>query len=518
MSKAAFSGLFIFVLIGALFLRITLLTNRPMHHDEANQAVKFGNLLESGEYRYDKSDHHGPSLYYLSLPLAWLFSKTTLAALDEKVIRLLPALFGTATLLLFLLIRSGMKKEAVLSASLLMALSPAAVYYSRFYIQETLLVFFLVGFLIASWRYIQRPSWIWALVAGFFSGLMYTTKETCVIAFGAVFGGWLLYLITLKKKKKTIPSVSLFRHIGYAVSALAVFFLVSWLFYSSFFRNPGGWMDSVRSFGSYFVKAGQPEWHAHPWFYYLKILFFSKYGSGPAWSEALILGLALIGCVAAFRKIQGQEVRFPFLKYIFVYTAIATVVYSLIPYKTPWNLLPFYVGIILLAGGGVSYLLNKVRYPYLRFGTLLILCLGFFHLGLQSYRANFVFQADPRNPYVYAQTSPDFLGLIQRVEDVAPEHPEGNNMLIKVIANPYDTWPLPWYLRQFGRVGYWREVRDAGNFESVPLIISSLDKLDQLKPHIRDQYQSEFYGLRPEVLLAVHIRRDLWDRLLEKRN
>ena len=26
-------------------------------------------LLEAGEYRYDLSDHHGPSLYYLSLPL-----------------------------------------------------------------------------------------------------------------------------------------------------------------------------------------------------------------------------------------------------------------------------------------------------------------------------------------------------------------------------------------------------------------------------------------------------------------
>ena len=39
-----------------------------MHHDEANQAVKFGALLERGEYRYDAHDHHGPTLYYLTLP------------------------------------------------------------------------------------------------------------------------------------------------------------------------------------------------------------------------------------------------------------------------------------------------------------------------------------------------------------------------------------------------------------------------------------------------------------------
>ena len=45
---------------------------RPMHHDEANQAVRFGRLLETGEYRYDRRDHHGPTLYYLTLPVAWL--------------------------------------------------------------------------------------------------------------------------------------------------------------------------------------------------------------------------------------------------------------------------------------------------------------------------------------------------------------------------------------------------------------------------------------------------------------
>ena len=49
-----------------------------MHHDEANQAIKFGDLLERGEYRYDSRDHHGPTLYYLTLPFAWLGGRHTL--------------------------------------------------------------------------------------------------------------------------------------------------------------------------------------------------------------------------------------------------------------------------------------------------------------------------------------------------------------------------------------------------------------------------------------------------------
>ena len=58
-----------------------------MHHDEANQAIKFGDLLERGDYRYDYRDHHGPTLYYLTLPSAWLGGQQTLASLDEVTLR-----------------------------------------------------------------------------------------------------------------------------------------------------------------------------------------------------------------------------------------------------------------------------------------------------------------------------------------------------------------------------------------------------------------------------------------------
>ena len=56
-------------LAAGLALRLARLDVRPMHHDEANQAVKFGALLEHGEYRYDAYDHHGPTLYFLTLPV-----------------------------------------------------------------------------------------------------------------------------------------------------------------------------------------------------------------------------------------------------------------------------------------------------------------------------------------------------------------------------------------------------------------------------------------------------------------
>ncbi len=516
MKRSVFYGLFIFVLFLALLFRLPQLDRRPMHHDEANQAVKFGNLLETGQYRYDKFDHHGPSLYYLSLPVARLLSHTTLASLNEKTLRLVPVIFGVGLLLLLLLAKGEIRREAVLFSGLFVALSPAMVYYSRFYIQETLLVFFVVGLLIVCWQYIRRPSYGWALAAGFFAGMMYATKETSIILFGAVGTAVLSSLLfqNRDKDKKMGPAKKFFGHgcVGLIMSGL-----ISWIFYSSFFKNSSGLWDSFRSFGMYFVKAGQPEWHAHPWYYYIKMLFFSKYGSGPIWSEAFLLGLAVLGCVAAFKKKDRDESQVSFSKFIVVYTIITFFVYSFIPYKTPWNLLPFYIGVLLLAGGGAAFFLGAAKKPVLRWGIIFILCLGIVHLGAQSYRASFVFHADPQNPYVYAHTSEDYLNLIQRIEVVSAVHPEGKDVLIKVITNLYDTWPLPWYLREYSRVGYWQNMEDAGDLENVPLLIMSLDELEKLPPQIVKNYQSEFYGMRPEVLLTIHIRRDLWDKFMEQR-
>ena len=98
MTKKAFRGLFFCALLGAVAFRTLRLDLRPMHADEANQAVKFGDLLERGDYRFDPKDHHGPTLYYLTLPAARAAGATTLAGLDERVLRLVPAVCGAALL------------------------------------------------------------------------------------------------------------------------------------------------------------------------------------------------------------------------------------------------------------------------------------------------------------------------------------------------------------------------------------------------------------------------------------
>ena len=515
MNKKAFAVLFLGALSAALILRVPRLGLRPMHHDEANQAVKFGALLEKGEYRYDRHDHHGPSLYYLTLPFAWASGARTLAQVDEPMLRAVPLAFGAALLLLLLLVRRDMGGHGMLWAGFLLAVSPAFVFYSRFYIQEMVFLFFILGSLVCVWRYLCEPRWTWAVLAGLFAGLTYATKETCVIVFAAILGAGLAVRFLSHEPgrprragAKAFPAVHILWFVGTAV-------LVSLILFSAFGRHPSGSLDSLLSFTTYVQRAGDPGWHAHPWYYYLKMLAFSRYGRGPVWTEAMVLFLAVVGILSAFRG--GGGVSRGWLRFVAFYTLITTVAFSLISYKTPWNLLPFYLGLVILAGAGAARLVGFASRRSGKVLVTLLLLAGALHLGWQSWRSNDRFFADPGNPYVYAHTSSDLLRLVQRVHDLAPLHPEGRDMLVKVVADPYATWPIPWYLRDFPRVGYWQDAGQAGGLGARPLVIASPEQMVKLGPELREHYQIEFYGLRPEVLIALCIPNELWESFLKTR-
>ncbi|OGD22898.1 MAG: hypothetical protein A2Y70_01795 [Candidatus Aminicenantes bacterium RBG_13_64_14] len=527
MTKKAFRGLFICAVLGALLFRVVRLDVRPIHHDEANQAVKFGDLLERGEYRFDPNDHHGPSLYYLTLPVARVAGERTLAGLDETTLRLVPALFGAGLLLLFLLFAGGLSRETVLAAAALAAVSPAMTYYSRFYIQEILLVFFLAGLVAAGWRYARTRSACWAVVAGISAGMMYATKETSVILFAGLAAalGLVLLVDRLGKRRdgivreggawvwreaRTRPPTAF--HIALFLIAGAV---TAVLFYTSFFQNPQGLADSVRAIAASFNRAGHPGFHAHPWYYYFQTLAYSKTAGGPVRSEAFLLFLAAAGGIAAFGHEAGKDGSPRFVRFVLFFTVITAAVYSFISYKTPWNILPFYLGLVLLAGNGVGLLLRISRFRLVKILILAALVPGFVNLAVQAYRANFIVHSDPANPYVYAQTSPDFLKLVAAVENIAAVSPEKKDLLIKVIAPPEETWPLPWYLRSFGRVGYWTSAEAAGNFGDAIVVIASVGNVEKVATALGDGYQQDFYGLRPDVVLALFVRRDLWDGYLK---
>jgi uncharacterized protein (TIGR03663 family) len=521
-----FCILILIAMIGAIALRLPRLKQRPMHGDEAVHAVKFGKLLEQGNYSYNRYEYHGPTLNYLTLIPARLSSAKTLAELNEFALRIVPVFFGLLLVLTPLLLTKGLGRYAVISAAIFTAISPAFVFYSRYYIHEMLLVCFTSGVIACGYRYTQNKNIKWALLTGLFIGLMHATKETCIIAFGSMLLALVLTTIIQRKHEGLTTSIKKKIPLQHILTALLTASIVSALFYSSFFANPRGILDSFAAYTAYFQRAGQSQWHIHPWYYYLDILTWMEGFERVTWNEDFIVVAAGFGFIIAMTKKAFPDGDSNLVRFIAFYTLIMTIAYSAIPYKTPWSMLSFLHGMILLTGVGTAVLIKMSLYWWekLAVGLLLVFFGLLLPLG-QAYMGSYKYYADPSNPYVYAHPVPDVLDITERIEEIALAHPDGHNMYIQVICPDDDYWPLPWYLRRFSNVGWWNKI-DQGA-PAAPVIIASpsvepalLSKLYELpQPGQKDLYLPLFDSyteLRPEVELRGYVTKNLWDSYQQK--
>ncbi|GAG03169.1 unnamed protein product, partial [marine sediment metagenome] len=270
-------------------------------------------------------------------------------------------------------------------AAVLTAISPAMVFYSRYYIQEMLLVSFTLGAIVFGYRYARNKNIGWALLTGIALGLMHATKETCIIALGAMLLALLLTLLMHHRQAGSISKTIKAINPWHCILAVAAAVIVSALFYSSFFTNPAGIPDSLRAYSAYFSRAGQGGLHTHPWYYYLKMLIYFRVASGPVWSEALIVILAIVGFIIAMTKKGIAGANSHLLRFIAFYTLIMTVVYSAIPYKTPWCMLGPLHGMILLTAVGAVAVIKLTPNILPRVIITLLLVLAGAHLTWQAY-------------------------------------------------------------------------------------------------------------------------------------
>ncbi len=478
-------GLAMIVAVAA-WLRLADLADRPMHADEANQAVKLGHLLEGGEYRFDPRDHHGPTLYYLGLIPAWIRGQGTLADLDETTVRLTPACAGILGVLFLGLLLGRVSLAAGWSAAALMAVSPLAVYYSRYFVQETLLsTFFLLG-LYAFVRWRHAGTWGWAIAAGGAVGLMLATKATAplfvtlaLVAFAAAW--WIERAGRSDASTREQPRLD-HQHVFAGIVVAAA---VAALFYSSFFRNPDGLRDAIRTYSLMGERVAGGNAHDKSSLYYLELLGWKSSG-GYVWNQLPSSILSLIGLLTILAT------RSPVGIFAAVYGLVWFLVVSLTPYKTPWILIHGVPVLAAWAALGASFWVTRGVVVRVIFMAVMAAVMGW---QLTEVRT-MVFRrpADPRNPLAYVHTSPDIL----RVQALAAASQPGP---IRVITPEY--WPLPWYLRGRQDVGYWSQVPaqcDAGLLLVAPAWAATV------RERLTGSYEESYLGLRPGVILQVFRR------------
>lgn len=484
----------------AFWLRARELDRRPMHADEANQAVKLGELLDAGHYAFDPRDHHGPTLYFAAAPVAWLRGERSLAKLTETTVRLVPAIFGTISVVLIALIYTAGESNQTLAiaprwpglaAAAFVAVSPPSVYYSRYFIQETLLVTFTLAAVFCAMRWSQTRHARWAVCAGVFAGLMQATKASAPLFVAAALLAWLCSR-TLKEKRAagatSIPAPSRARATAIALVAAMI---TAGLLYSTFGTHPAGLRDALATYTQAFTRFGAnaaPTGHEKPWWYYLSLFGRVRTG-GFVWEQVAFSALALAGLGVAF----VQRARFP--RAVAIYALTVAVAFSLFAYKTPWHATHFVPGMALLGAIALA------RVAQLRTGKLVaaaafVVVLG--TLGKQTALAAFQRPADQRNPYAYVHSSPDVLKVRPLAEAALQRFPDG---AVRVISEEY--WPLPWYLRGLPRVGFWSTPPDDCD---GALVITSTAQAERVRARLRDRYRESFLGLRPGVLMVVFTR------------
>jgi len=217
---------------------------------------------------------------------------------NEYTFRLVTFFFGTLLLLFFLMLKDGIGRSAVLFSILFAAVSPALVWYSRFYIHEMLLVCFSAGVIATVWRYLQSGKLVWMVIGGVFLGLMAGTKETWIIAAAAMICATAATAVWGSIDSKSSLFVNRI-HLSACIAAFIAGIVVILLLYSSFYMNMGGVVDAVRSYGGYVKRGISGGVHEQPWYYYLWLLRY----------ESAIVCLAVMGMLCVVFNI-GMKLQY----------------------------------------------------------------------------------------------------------------------------------------------------------------------------------------------------------------
>jgi hypothetical protein len=133
--------------------------------------------------------------------------------------------------------------------------------------------------------------------------------------------------------------------------------------------------------------------------------------------------------------------------------------------------------------------------------------------GYQTIDLNFInYDNDDRYyVYVYAHTRRETLKLVEEINQLAQRTHQGGETGITIVSPDY--WPLPWYLRDYKRVGYFGHMSPS----TEPIIIAKQDQAAEVQATFGDRYQQVRSGfnpagsfpLRPGVDLLLYARREL---------
>jgi uncharacterized protein (TIGR03663 family) len=330
---------FLALMFVGLVLRFWGLGDKAFHHDESLHAFYSWRLYDGQGYVHDPM-MHGPLLFELNALAYLLFGASDFTA------RLVPALFGVAIIGMPYFLRHELGRAGAIAASLLLVISPAFLYFSRFIRHDIYVDAFTLLMVIGVFRYLATENRNWFYTACVSAALLFATKEDFYISgfipFLFLAGAWFL----LKGERRLLFRARV-RALGVRpwVIGASSFVIINLLLYTTFLTNLQGVCTAVVTLplngcaGStgalnYWLSQQDFARGGQPWFYYFMLLPLYEF-------VPLVLGLLAIALV------RPRQLFFWFCAFWFV---AALLIYSWAGEKMPWMLPQITLPLILLSG------------------------------------------------------------------------------------------------------------------------------------------------------------------------
>jgi uncharacterized protein (TIGR03663 family) len=452
----------------AALLRFFLLGIKPPHFDEGINGWFVDQMTKNGFYKYDPTNYHGPLHFYV------LFLSQTLFGRNVWALRLPVVLVSITCVWLTLRFEPFVGRPAARLAAIAMAVSPAFVFYGRYSIHEVWLVFFSMLFilgLLGLWKD-GTSKYLWCAGMGVMG--MILTKETYIIHVGCAaaavavcyVSNFLSPVPNARPAKQTWDYVDLATVLGTAVVVIV-------FFYSGTFFHWNGIKGLYQAYAAWFATGSEGHGHEKPWFYWLKLI--ARY-------EIPVL-IGLVACLFCqfFKNLS--------LRYLAIYAVGTLLVYSKVNYKTPWCIISIIWPLLFLFGAGVVMLFLRHRLvAYVIAGSALLASL------IGSIWLNYFRCTTDTEPYVYVQTYNDIFKLTRPLLELTRRSPVYYQMTGHLVRT--SSYPLPWILGDFPRVGYYEHDSLPADLDADFLLVQS-DKIKEIEEKLHKSYYTEPLTIRP---------------------
>ncbi len=174
---------FVLIVVLALGLRLWDLGDRAFQHDESLHAIYSWYIYEGRGYNHDPM-MHGPFKFFATAAVYWLLWA------GDATARLLPALFGTALVAVPIMLRRHLGRTGTLVTSLLLALSPTMLYFSRFARDDMYMAVWALLLVAFMWAYLDTSKWRYLVLSSVVLAFAFSTMENVYIVV-AILGSYL---------------------------------------------------------------------------------------------------------------------------------------------------------------------------------------------------------------------------------------------------------------------------------------------------------------------------------------